>query len=365
MAREQVPLKTRDSNDHNNVRSSRATISLCSRGLIWDARKNSRAFWKLPRRDVYNAPWCVWTRVFGHAPFSDTPFFPRDFPIAPVVIESGVFETCGIMQRTQPIKARVSVSFHSLCTAIMANIVYTDFDPALVNIEGVSKNNQGGKQIRLSYGSDHGMIRMRGPPVPLEWGFSRYEGADPPQLSIEVRFQGHDDDSCKVKVFCDKLKALDDKILAYAKQHAVEILGKGSDEQKIAYAFKPLVKQKTENGTPVMRLKIAEINKNHDLPPAFDMTAPQTPQFPIENIAKEALVIPVFGISSVYIMPGQFGPTARVVQIGQLRPGIRNDRPQMDLDDDERMLLAPPTDSQNGSAAMESEAVTEEQFADI
>lgn len=258
----------------------------------------------------------------------------------------------------------------------MANISLQEFDVNQVNIEGVSKNQKGGKQIRITYGPNHDSIRIRGCPVPLEWGFSRYPGdaePDKPQkMSIDLALRGYDDDKNKVKLFYDKLKALDDKILEYAQTHAMDMMGRKMKPEEVGFAFRPLVPIKDGKTYPTMRIKIMEINKNNDLPPVFDYTHPDKPVMNIETLMKEAVIVPIFLISTVYIMGGnQFGLTARLIQAAQLRAGASVDKPQFELDQDELAMITPATHTApvaNGAVDQGinmDDDVVEADFADI
>lgn len=259
----------------------------------------------------------------------------------------------------------------------MTNINLADFDVNKVNIEGVSKNQNGGKQVRITYGPNHELIRIRGCAVPLEWGFSRYSAdADPnkPQpMSIELALRGHDEQDSKVKMMYDKLKALDDKILEFARAHAVDMLGRKLKPEEVSFAFRPLARTKEGKTYPTMRIKIAEINKKNDLPPVFDMTRSDQAVMNVENLAKEAVIVPIFMMSTVYIMGGnQFGLTARLMQACQLREGVSNDKPQLELDADELALITPSTttdppatDADTPMALHDDGGVAEGDFDDI
>lgn len=199
--------------------------------------------------------------------------------------------------------------------AINATILYKDFDPSLINFEPVSKNKMGGKMVRITYGPTKQPIRIQTPELYLPFGVSVYtdEKSGEVSQSIDAAFRGYKEDT-RVKKFYDTMNAIDEKIVKACAERSSEWLGKPMSMDVIREFFRPLVKPpREEKYSPLLKIKVASLNRNGQLPKVFDIEDVQEPK-DMGYIMKGTVAKLIVTIPMVWFVNKTFGVSARLFQ---------------------------------------------------
>lgn len=197
-------------------------------------------------------------------------------------------------------------------------INYFEFDPALLNFDDVYKNKRGGKMVFLSYGPEKRRVFVQTPPnLPVPFGLNEFKddkGGGSYSVSVSFRNAGKDP---RVERSYNKMKELDEAIIAAAVQNSPEWLGRAMDKSVVAELYRPLIKPPSDPMySPTMRVKIPIQNGV----PKCEVYGEDKEVVDVGVIVKGSTLRMIMQLRSVWFVNKTFGVTWELVQAAASSP---------------------------------------------
>jgi hypothetical protein len=221
----------------------------------------------------------------------------------------------------------------------MADIIlYTQFDPELVNIEDVSKTGSGGvariKFVNVSYGPDKRRIKIQFPSMRIPFSSSSFEGSAP---TVNVTFDDTHDE------FLQKLRRLDERLLEAGISRSEQFFGSFKAMEVVREKLNVSVREK-QPYRPSLNAKCIMNPDGTIRTPVFDKHGTRLAFFDV--IKKRAYVTILLSIPCVYISGSGFGFSRKVDR-------IRIDMPAPE--DSNEFMFVDEVDDDNNKNAMAME----------
>ena len=191
-------------------------------------------------------------------------------------------------------------------------------------------NTNGGKIVYLNYNG--GNLNLQTPELRLPFDVSEFkdcEGKGNDKYTMTCALDKYDTDK-SMKVFCEKLVEMDNKVKAYAKENSVAFFKKAKiSDETIDELYNPIVKfsKDAETGEPNgkwppnIKVKVAKRDgkfqcKMYDSKKTpFDINGEtDSPSNITQLLAKDTRCKMLIQCSGVWIINGKFGCTWKVVQ---------------------------------------------------
>lgn len=228
-------------------------------------------------------------------------------------------------------------------------ILYSNFDPKLINFDPITRNKKGGKMCYMSYGPTKKRIFLQTPPnMACPFGVGQYV-ADNGDISysIDVAFRDLDTDP-KMKLMYDKMAALNEVMLNQAVKNSAEWLGKAMSKDVVAEFYRSLIKDpKDPKYSPTMKIKIPMSNGQ----PTADIFTEDKEKTNLDYVTKGSTVRCLVELKAVWFVNKTFGCTWQLVQAGvTTRPqkfsgwAFKEDETNDDLMDDVEYGIADTND---------------------
>lgn len=217
-----------------------------------------------------------------------------------------------------------------------AVILYKDFDASLINFEPVSKNKMGGKMVRLTYGPNKQPIKIQSPELYLPFGVGTYTDEKTGEVthSIDAALKGMEENP-RVKMFHEKMEALDESILNACVEKSQEWLGKSMNREVIKEFFRPLIKPpKDPKYSPLFKIKVIPLNKSRQMPKVYDV-ANVSDSKELSYIVKGTSAKFIISINSVWFVNRTFGVSARLFQAAITQRPVMNESFAFEAEEDE------------------------------
>jgi hypothetical protein len=187
-----------------------------------------------------------------------------------------------------------------------------------VSFDDVKKNTMGGKVVYLKY-KGQSKIVIQTPKLSAPFGISTFtdDNTGVTKHSLDVSFKGVDDDA-KIKLFNDKLHAMDTHFINEGVKNSKEWFGKAMKYDVVEALYRPIVKQSKdpEKYAPTMKFKIPS-KDDRLIVEAFDDARNS---FDLANFAPGSKVQAIIECSSIWFVNKQFGITWKLLQVKVSKP---------------------------------------------
>lgn len=193
-----------------------------------------------------------------------------------------------------------------------AIILYSEFDPSLINFDPIARNRRGGKICYLSYGPDKRRICLQTPVCATPFGVSVFEDEKTGEksYSLDLSFKDLATDP-KMKKFYDTMNKLNEVILGKAVERSQEWFDKTMSKDVLGEFYRPLVKlPKDPKYNPTMKVKIPM----RDGTPQSDLYSENRDKVPMDYLLKGSTVKCLLEVRTVWFVNKNFGVTWQLAQ---------------------------------------------------
>lgn len=200
--------------------------------------------------------------------------------------------------------------------------IYNKFDVSMITAGPLVKNRMGGNGVTLMYGESR-KIFLQTPSMPAPFGISEFTAENGTiKYTVDLSFRYEDEDS-KVKIFADKLRALDEKMIDFGTENSVSWFGKQLSRDVITELYRPLLKasKQPEKYKPILKCKLKTRGNAPDSSSGFNVHAftCDGDSFDMTKFMPGASIKAIVEFMPVWFMNRQYGLSLNMVQVEMTR----------------------------------------------
>jgi len=214
------------------------------------------------------------------------------------------------------------------------------FQPSEVSYKPAIVDSRGGKKVQLRLNGQPLVIQI---PLMFTWGVNERVDENSGRVSYDLSVVFENEKSSTVKLFCQKMQELQDKVLSDAVKNSKAWFGKSKLSREVAEAMMyPILKYRKDKQTgepdysrnPSGKLKVpfwegrfnvelySMTSKPIYLPTRDGNEGPQGTKTPVDLVPSRSYVKGLIACNGLWMAGGRFGVTWKMVQ-AQVRPPVR------------------------------------------